>query len=182
MRVHQPGGHLMRAGRAQVDDWSWQQTKRRLKALYWLARPYKVRTALAVLSLLGATGVALAPPYLVGRAVDEVRQHDTHLLGWFVVAFVAAGALGIVFTYAQTYFTGWTGERMLADGGVRMERMAATTIRGRILEAMERLPPDATYEDAIERLIFLAKIEAGLVQLDAGNGIPHDEIQRRLGV
>src|SRR5882762_974737 len=115
MRVHQPGGHLMRAGRAQVDDWSWQQTKRRLKALYWLARPYKVRTALALLSLLGATGVALAPPYLVGRTVDEVRQHDTHLLGWFVAAFVAVGVLGIVFTYAETYFTGWTGERMLAD-------------------------------------------------------------------
>src|SRR5213082_1721546 len=115
MRVHQPGGHLMRGGRTQVEDWSWQQTKRRLKALYWLARPYKARTALAVLSLLGATGVALAPPYLVGRTVDEVRRHDTRLLGWFVVAFVAAGALGIVFMYAQTYFTGWTGERMLAD-------------------------------------------------------------------
>ena len=30
-------------------------------------------------------------------------------------AFVAAGVLGIAFSYAQTYFTGWTGERMLAD-------------------------------------------------------------------
>src|SRR4029077_11697009 len=59
--------------------------------------------------------VALAPPYLVGRTVDEVKRGDTQLLGWFVVAFVAAGALCIVFTYAQTYFTGWTGERMLAD-------------------------------------------------------------------
>ena len=34
---------------------------------------------------------------------------------WLVVAFVAAGVLGILFSYAQTYFTGWTGERMLAD-------------------------------------------------------------------
>ncbi|NUR78817.1 MAG: ABC transporter ATP-binding protein [Thermoleophilia bacterium] len=115
MRVHQPGGHLMRGGRAEVDDWSWQQTKRRLKALYWLARPYKARTALAIVSLLGATAVALAPPYLVGRTVDEVKRHDTSLLGWFVVAFVGAGALSIVFSYAQTYYTGWTGERMLAD-------------------------------------------------------------------
>ena len=32
-----------------------------------------------------------------------------------MVAFVGAGALGIVCSYAQTYFTGWTGERMLAD-------------------------------------------------------------------
>src|SRR5947208_4289064 len=115
MRVHQPGSSLTRARAAQVEDWSWAQTRRRLTALYRLARPYKGRTALAVLSLLCATAVALAPPYLVGRTVDEVRRHDTRLLGWFVVAFVAAGALGIVFMYAQTYFTGWTGERMLAD-------------------------------------------------------------------
>ena len=105
----------MRGGRSQVEDWSWAQTKRRLKALYRLARPYKARTAIAVVSLLGATAVALAPPYLVGRTVDEVRRGDTHLLGWFVGSFVAAGVLGIVFTYAQTYYTGWTGERMLAD-------------------------------------------------------------------
>jgi ATP-binding cassette subfamily B protein len=115
MRVHQPGGHLMRGGRAEVDDWSWARTKRRLRALYRLARPYKARTLLALVSLLAATAVALAPPYLVGRAVDEVKRGDTHLLGWLVVAFVAVGALGIAFGYAQTYFTGWTGERMLAD-------------------------------------------------------------------
>ncbi|HEX4680206.1 MAG TPA: ABC transporter ATP-binding protein [Gaiellaceae bacterium] len=115
MRVHQPGSHLMRGGRSQVEDWSWARTKRRLTALYRLARPYKARTALSVVSLIGATAVALAPPYLVGRTVDEVRRGDTHLLGWFVVAFVAVGVLGIVFTYAETYYTGWTGERMLAD-------------------------------------------------------------------
>jgi ABC-type multidrug transport system fused ATPase/permease subunit len=115
MRVHQAGGHLMRGGRPQVEDWSWAQTRRRLSALYRLARPYKLRTALAVGSLLGATAVALAPPYLVGRTVDEVQHGHTAKLGWLVVAFVAAGVLGIVFTYAQTYFTGWTGERMLAD-------------------------------------------------------------------
>jgi ATP-binding cassette subfamily B protein len=105
----------MRGSRPQVEDWSWAQTKRRLSALYRLARPYRWRTALAVLSLLGATAVSLAPPYLLGRTVDEVRHGQTARLGLLVVAFVAAGALGIVFTYAQTYFTGWTGERMLAD-------------------------------------------------------------------
>jgi ATP-binding cassette subfamily B protein len=105
----------MRGGRASVDDWSWRQTKRRLTALYRLARPYKLRTAIAILALLGATAVSLAPPYLVGRTVDEVKRGDTSTLGWLVGAFVAAGVLGIAFSYAQTYFTGWTGERMLAD-------------------------------------------------------------------
>jgi ABC-type multidrug transport system fused ATPase/permease subunit len=115
VRVHQPGSHLMRGGRPQVDDWSWQQTKRRLKALYRLARPYRVQTLLAIVSLLGATAVALAPPYLVGRAVDEVNRGSTHTLGILVALFVGAGVLGIASTYGQTYFTGWTGERMLAD-------------------------------------------------------------------
>jgi ATP-binding cassette subfamily B protein len=105
----------MRGGRAAVDDWSWRQTKRRLTALYRLARPYKLRTAIAILALLGATAVSLAPPYLVGRTVDEVKRGDTSKLGWLVGLFVAAGVLGIAFSYAQTYFTGWTGERMLAD-------------------------------------------------------------------
>jgi len=105
----------MRGGRPQVDDWSWAQTKRRLTTLYRLARPYKARTALAIVSLLAATGVALLPPYLVGKTVDEVRHGTTNGLEWYVILFVAAGALGIAFTYAQTYYTGWTGERMLAD-------------------------------------------------------------------
>jgi ATP-binding cassette subfamily B protein len=115
MRVHQPGSHLMRAGRAEVDDWSWAQTKRRLRALYRLARPYRLRTLAAILSLLAATAVGLAPPYLVGRAVDQVNHGSTRTLVTLVVLFVLAGVLGIVATYAQTYFTGWTGERMLAD-------------------------------------------------------------------
>ena len=36
------------------------------------------------------------------------------------------------------------------------------------------------WEDAIERLVFLAKIERGLSELDAGRGIEHGEAKRRL--
>ena len=55
------------------------------------------------------------------------------------------------------------------------------TTRDRILSALQDLPADATFDDAIERLVFLAKIEAGLSELDEGNGIPHEEARRRLG-
>ena len=58
--------------------------------------------------------------------------------------------------------------------------MSAQTKRDRIIEALANLPPDATFDDAIERLVFLAKIEAGLAELDAGQGVPHDEAKRRL--
>ena len=54
--------------------------------------------------------------------------------------------------------------------------------RDRMVEAIRELPADATVDDAIERLIFLAKIEEGLAQLDRGEGIPHEEVKRRLGL
>jgi len=60
--------------------------------------------------------------------------------------------------------------------------MPEATAKDRILEALRDLPADATVDDAIERLIFVAKIEAGLVELDAGQGIPHEEVKRRLGL
>jgi ATP-binding cassette subfamily B protein len=115
VRVHQPGSQLSRGRSAEVDDWSWQRTRRRLGTLYRLARPYKARTGLALVSLLGVTAASLLPPYLVGRTVDEVQQGNTSELIWLVSAFLAAGVLGVVLGYVQTYFTGWTGERMLAD-------------------------------------------------------------------
>jgi predicted transcriptional regulator len=54
--------------------------------------------------------------------------------------------------------------------------------RERMIEAIRELPEDASVDDAIERLVFLAKIEEGLEQLDRGDGIPHDEVKRRLGL
>ncbi len=51
-----------------------------------------------------------------------------------------------------------------------------------MIEALRELPTDATVDDAIERLVFLAKIETELLELDRGEGIPHDEVKRRLGM
>jgi ATP-binding cassette subfamily B protein len=116
MRVWQPGGHLMRQRDAHVDDWSWKQTARRIKTLAKLAAPYKKQTALALASLLAATATALAPPYLAKLAIDDgIRQQDLRLLTIIVVLFVVAGGLNLATSAAQTYFTGWTGERILAD-------------------------------------------------------------------
>ena len=61
-----------------------------------------------------------------------------------------------------------------------MGRMAARTTRDRILDALQDLPADATVDDAIEKLLFLAKIDAGVAELDQGKGIPHEEVKQRL--
>jgi ABC-type multidrug transport system fused ATPase/permease subunit len=116
MRVWQPGSHLSMARGAEVQDWSWRRTVRRVSTLARLAAPYKLRTGLALASLAAATATALAPPYLAKLALDEgVRHADFRLLVWVVVAFLVAGTLNLVASSAQTYFTGWTGERILAD-------------------------------------------------------------------
>ncbi|MFL6005008.1 MAG: ABC transporter ATP-binding protein, partial [Gaiellaceae bacterium] len=116
MRVHQPGGHLMRARGANVEDWSWRATARRVKTLARLTAAYKARTALAIFFLLVATGVSLLPPYLAKLAIDHgIQKQDPHAL-WVVTGlFVLAGIAVIVSSAFQTYFTGWTGERILAD-------------------------------------------------------------------
>lgn len=59
--------------------------------------------------------------------------------------------------------------------------MPETTVKQRALEAVQSLPDSATFEDVMERLLFLAKIERGLAQADAGELIPHDQIKARYG-
>jgi hypothetical protein len=44
------------------------------------------------------------------------------------------------------------------------------------------MPPNATIDDAIEQLVFLAKVETGLAELDRSQGIPHDQAKRRFGL
>jgi len=58
--------------------------------------------------------------------------------------------------------------------------MAGSTVKQKVLEAIEKLPADATLEDAVEQLVLLTKIERGLTELDAGQGVDHAEAKRRL--
>ena len=62
----------------------------------------------------------------------------------------------------------------------RAAKAEAKPVKKKVLAAIEKLPADATIEDAIERLVFLAKIERGLAEVDNGKGISHREAKRRL--
>jgi predicted transcriptional regulator len=54
------------------------------------------------------------------------------------------------------------------------------TTKEKVVLAVEALPDDATIEDAVERLLFLAKIERGVRQADAGESIPHSMVKERM--
>lgn len=47
------------------------------------------------------------------------------------------------------------------------------------MEAVQKLPDNATVGEAMERLYFLAKVECGLEEAKAGREVSHEEIRRR---
>jgi ATP-binding cassette subfamily B protein len=116
VRVYQPGGYLARRTAADVEDWSWNTTRRRLGVLWRLTKPYRFRTFLSVFSLLAATATALAPPLLAKYALDDAINNTTGTQLVVVVSlFVVLALANWGMTYVETYMTGWVGERILAD-------------------------------------------------------------------
>jgi len=60
--------------------------------------------------------------------------------------------------------------------------MANPSVKQLMLDAVQKLPPDATVEDAMERLYFLAKVERGLNEAAEGKLLTHEEVKNRLGL
>lgn len=54
-----------------------------------------------------------------------------------------------------------------------------TSAKQKVMEAVEKLPADATIEDAMERLYFLAKIDRGVADADAGRLTEHEQVRAR---
>lgn len=52
-------------------------------------------------------------------------------------------------------------------------------MRDKALSMIQRLPPDVTIEEIMEKLYLLVKVERGLRQIDAGQGVSHEEAKRR---
>ena len=164
MKIWQAGSHLTDERVARVDDWSWRQTRRRLAVLFRLARPYRGRAALAVVTLVAYTLVALLPPYLAKLAVDDgIGERDLRALTLVVIAFLATGVAAFALSGLQTYFTGWVGERALADLRIRLfkhlqrlslgffERNRTGAIVGRITNDVEAL--DQLVTDGLSSLV-----------------------------
>ncbi|MFA5864265.1 MAG: hypothetical protein WC975_06215 [Phycisphaerae bacterium] len=58
--------------------------------------------------------------------------------------------------------------------------MAGTTEKEKAVKAVQELPPDATFEDAMERLYFLCKIQKGIHQADSGQSVSHGQAKKRM--
>jgi ABC-type multidrug transport system fused ATPase/permease subunit len=174
VKVWQYSSHLTDERGARIDDWSWRQTRRRLRVLVRLASPYRARTAVAVATLVAYTGVALLPPYLAKLAVDDgIVARDLDTLTIVVAVFVVAGIAAFVLSAAQTYVTGWVGERALADLRIQLfrhlqrlslgyyERNRTGAIVSRITNDVEAL--DQLVTDGISSLVQNTLVLAGTV-------------------
>jgi ABC-type multidrug transport system fused ATPase/permease subunit len=89
---------------------------RKVRWLLGLLRPYRRKVALMFVALIAATAAGLAPPYLVGRAIDDgISAGDETALYVIVGLFLVSALLYWAATYAQTYLVGWVGQRALQD-------------------------------------------------------------------
>jgi ABC-type multidrug transport system fused ATPase/permease subunit len=89
---------------------------RKVRWLLGLLRPYRGRVVLMLVAMLAATGAGLAPPYLVGQAIDAgIQSGDAGALHLVVAAFLLTAVVYWGATYAETYLVGWVGQRALQD-------------------------------------------------------------------
>ena len=64
------------------------------------------------------------------------------------------------------------------DGSLQYHCLMST--KDILLEIANKLPADATLADALYELEFRSAVEQGLAELDRGEGIPLDQLKKRL--
>jgi ATP-binding cassette subfamily B protein len=115
-----PYGRISSVRNLAIDLWRLirgeDQRARKVRWMLGLLRPYRGRLILMFVALLLETAAALAPPYLLGKAIDSgIRAGDVAALDWIVGAFVFATVLYAVATFWESYLVGWIGTRALQD-------------------------------------------------------------------
>ncbi len=55
-----------------------------------------------------------------------------------------------------------------------------TKLQEQVIHIVKGLPKDATMDDVMAELYFKMQVDAGLTELDQGNGIPHASVEKRM--
>ncbi len=53
-------------------------------------------------------------------------------------------------------------------------------IKQQVIQIIQSLPDDVTLDDIMAELYFKLQVDAGLKELDEGNGTPHEEVEKRM--
>ena len=122
----------------------------RVRRLFALAWPYRGRLALAIVCLLGASGLGLVYPRFFGRVIDAAfTERSLQALDRHTVALVGVFFLQAVFIFFRHYLMTWVGERVVADLRGRIYRHLLVMSPGffhrrRTGELLSRLSDDVT--------------------------------------
>ena len=54
-------------------------------------------------------------------------------------------------------------------------------VKEEVIRMIQDMPKDISVEDIMAELYFRYQVDEGLKQLDEGKGIPHEEIEKRMG-
>ena len=54
-------------------------------------------------------------------------------------------------------------------------------VKDDVIRLIQGLPDDATIDDVMAELYFKFQVDAGLKELNEGKGIPHEEVEKRMG-
>jgi len=65
-----------------------------------------------------------------------------------------------------------------AKSGGKESNMSLT--KEKVIELIRGLPDDITVDDIMEELYFKSQVDEGLAQLDRGEGIPHEDVEKRM--
>ncbi len=87
---------------------------------------------------------------------------------------VAEGGFVSLLKEPKTTFRGKGDIKSVND---QRRSMTDSITKADILRAVEDLPENATLEDAIERMVFLHKIQRGLQQVEAGETMSLEEVE-----
>jgi ABC-type multidrug transport system fused ATPase/permease subunit len=90
--------------------------RHKLRRLLPYFRPYAGRALLTVFLMVVVTASVLSVPALAQVAIDHgIRAHDKGVLLLTVVLLMAAGLIGWVAGFWQSFLASWVGERVLLD-------------------------------------------------------------------
>ena len=53
-------------------------------------------------------------------------------------------------------------------------------VKEQVIDLVRNLPDEVTVDDIMRELYFKIQVDKGLKELDEGEGIPHEEVERRL--
>jgi hypothetical protein len=52
--------------------------------------------------------------------------------------------------------------------------------KAQALDVVRGLPDDCTWEQIVERIALKAQLELGMAEIDAGKGIPHEQLKQEM--